>query len=1077
MKKLGFLLFFIGLFSFSMFAQRTITGTVTDENDEGIPSAPVRVKGTNHATMTDLWGKYMITVDASADTLIFTYTGKDTVYSPITSDVIDAKLNPSAINLTDVVVIGLGIKADERKVGYAVSTVSGDDITKSRNNSAMNALQGKIPGVNITTASGAPGASTRVIFRGFSTLSGSNQPLYVINGVPVNNGTSGSMSLNGGTDFGNQANDINPDDIESISFLKGSAATAIYGNRAANGVILITTKNGKNVKEGTEVTINSSAQFSTPLRLPQFQNVYGQGIFGNWDLFENTSYGPKFDDKLHYWGHVVDGERLIKPYSALPNNVIDFFEVGQYFQNSVSVAGGNVSTNYRFSFSNSNSDGIMPYKNDWYNRNTASVNASTKLTNNITSDASFTYVNKKNKFVPTGQGGQSVWNNVLQQPRDIPIVELADYKNKFFNNDNYYSPYTTNPYWPLNENGNFNNEDRVYGMASLTYDFSPNFKVMYRIGEDVSNRQLKEWRAYKINSVDGFNAGTDNEEGFVSFYTQMRNQLNSDLIATYVNNFGDFSVSALAGHNLNIQTYQSSYQYAAGISIPEFYHISNTYGTPGVNEYSSVYRLVGVYGNAEVSYKSWLTLALSARNDWSSTLPKENNSFFYPGASLGWVFTDAFKKFSDWKKFFSYGKIRVSYGQTGNDAGLYSVYPVLIQPGRFPLPSNVNAFTVDNTAGNPLLRPELTTEFEAGTDLRFVDGRFRIDFTYYDKTINDLIFNVEMAPSTGYTNQTANLGTLKNKGVELLLTLNPISHKQLADGTVQNKNFDMTVYINFSINRSEVVDLGEMEKYDLFGLLGGTEHYFRVYPRDSLGTPGSGSPIGIFEITKPNVYIDENGEEHVIVNNQGIPTLADNGYIKWGKSEYDFMTGITISMTFFQLINLSTTIDWRQGGWMHSRTVGMTYFTGTTPVTLYNDRQPFIVPNSVYPAGVDDDGNTIYAENTYPVIYDVLGGSANSYWDLGGTAVGSHEMVTKTFVKLRDFSLTFNAPEKWVNKTPFGMMSFGIVGNNLLLWTPEENNFIDPELTTYGNDIYAEFGEFGATPSVRSIGFSLTFKF
>ncbi|MBN2891956.1 MAG: SusC/RagA family TonB-linked outer membrane protein [Bacteroidales bacterium] len=1071
MKKLTFLLFLIGFFSFSMFSQTTVIGKVMDENGEGIPGAIVKVKSVNVATMTDFGGSYSITVPEGGKTLVYSFTGRETVEKEISGTEMDINLFSADKQITEVKIIGMGIKRDEKKIGYAVSTVDGDDVVKSRTSSAMNALQGKIPGVNITTASGAPGASTRVIFRGFSTLYGSNQPLYIIDGIPVNNGASGSISLNGGTDFGNQANDVNPNDIESISFLKGSAATAIYGNRAANGVVIITTKSGDGAIKGMEITINSSAQFSTPLRLPQFQNLYGQGIFGNWDLFENTSYGPKYDNKLHYWGHVVDGERLIKPYSALPNNVADFFEVGKFFQNSVSISGGSKSTSYRFSFSNVLSDGIMPYNQDWYNRNTASFHGATKLSNKISSEASVTYVNKKNRFVPTGQGGQSVWNNVLQQPRDIPIIELANIEDKFFNNDNYYSPYTTNPYWPLLENGNNNNEDRVYGMVSLTYDVSPNLKIMCRLGEDVSNRQLKEWRAYKINSIDGRNFDVDNEEGFVSTYTQMRNQLNSDLLATYSNNFGHFSLNALVGHNLNQQLYQSVYQGAVGISVPNFYHISNTYGTPSVSEYSSIYRLVGVYGNVELSYMSWLTLAVSARNDWSSTLPHENNSFFYPGVSLGWVFTDAFNKFEDWKKVFSYGKIRVSYGQTGNDAGVYSVYPYLYQPGRFPLPSNVNAFSEGNSKGNDDLRPELTSEFEVGTDLRFINGKYRIDFTYYDKTIKDLIFNVEKASSTGYTYQTTNLGSIRNHGVELLVSSN----------FVERENLNITFTVNFSINRSEVVELGAgMESYDIFGLLGGTEHYFRVYPRSIDATTGetiSGSPIGVFEISAPEIYTDDNGEEHVVVNPQGVPKLATSGYDTWGKSEYDFMSGFILDMRIFKIINVSATVDWRQGGWMHSRTAGMVYFTGTTPATLYNDRQPFVVPNSVIQVDTDDDGNPVYVENTVPVLYDVLGGSANSYWDLGGTLLGGHELVSKTFVKLRDVSISVNVPNKWLQKSPFGMVSVGFVGNNLLLWTPATNNFIDPELTTYGNDLYAEFGEFGATPSVRTLGFSLTVKF
>ena len=1067
MKKLGTLLFFIGFLGVSLFAQRTITGKITDENGDELPGAIIRVKNTNVAALSSFDGTYTIEVPGGADSLEFSAIEKESVVRAITADVIDVQLEPTKdIQVTKVVVVGMGIKQDEKKVGYAISTVGGDDLVKSQTSSAMNGLQGKIPGVNITSASGAAGASTRVIFRGFSTIYGSNQPLYVIDGVPINNAFSGSTSLNGGTDFGNQANDINPDDIESISFLKGSAATAIYGNRAASGVIIITTKSGGNNNNNKmSVSINSSYKFSSPLRLPQLQNIYGQGIYGNWDQRENTSYGPKFDNQLHYWGHVVDGQRLIKPYSALPDNVADFFEIGHFMQNSASVSGGDNNTSYRLSFSNTNDDGIMPYDRDSYKRNTVSLHGRANLSNKISSEATFSYLNKKNKFVPTGQGGQSVWNNVLQQPRDIPILELANYQDPFYDINTYYSPYTTNPYWPLLENGNTYNEDRMYGMAQISYEITPHFNAMYRIGSDISNSQTKEWRAKKINDADGFNAGVDNEYGSVEDYTIMRNQLNSDFLLTYTNNFGPISLNVLAGHNLNQYSYHSQYQSGSNLDIERFYHISNTTENPTMSTNNSLKRIIGVYGNVDLSYKGWLNFAATGRNDWSSTLPKKNNSFFYPGVSLGFVFTDAIPAFENIKAVFPYGKIRLSYGKTGKDASVYSIYPYFSQASRFPLPNQVNGFTVGNSGGSPELTPEMTTEFEVGTDLRFFNGRYRIDFTYYNRTIDRLIFPVELAPSTGYTYVMSNLGSMSNKGIEL----------QLVFDVLEKDNISLNFIWNFSINRSEIIQLGDMDVYSYQGLLGGTETWFRFYGRDSLGNPGG--PLGEFEVSKPEIWVDDNGEEHFVVNAQGIPKLAEEGYEKVGTSEPDFITGFTSEITLFKILNVSATIDWHQGGIMYSRTAGMLYFTGITPATLYNDRQPFIVPNSVVKIGEDGDGNPIYAENNRPVVQDNMGGFPDSYWDRGGTLVGKQELVDKTFIKLRDLVVSLSIPSKFLQKTPFGAASVGFVGNNLILWTPSSNNYIDPEMTTFGNDLEAEFGEFGATPTIRSLGFNLTLKF
>ncbi len=1058
MKKFAFMLFLLSFLSVHIFAQeKNVTGTVLEEKGGiGAFNAKILVNGSLKA-LTDSEGRYVVKVQEK-DSLTFELFAKlPQTISVAGKSVIDVVFFPDDEEIKVIIVTGLGIKRDEKKVPYAVTTMDNEEITKNKDRSALNALSGKVAGVNISNASGAAGSSTRVIFRGFSTFNGSNQPLYVINGAPISNSASGSNSLNGGTDFGNSGNDINPEDIESISFLKGSAATTLYGSRAANGVIIITTKKGTGANKKGQVLISSSVKLSTPLRLPQLQNVYGQGIFGNWDQRENTSYGPKMDGDMHYWGHVVDGERLIKPYSPLPNNVADFFEVGQMYQNSASLSGGSDATTYYLSFSNVSDDGIMPEDRDSYKRNTVSVSGTSKITEKINSSASINYINKTNKFVPTGQGGQSVWNNILQQPRDIPIIELADYNNKFFDKDNYYSPYTTNPYWPLLENGNRNNEDRVYGMADITYTPIPGLNILFRASTDVANRQLKEWRARKVNDEDGYNANVDVQEGQVEEYTTWNSQLNTDLIVTYNKTFGkDFNFSLMGGHNMNQSKYRSQYSGAVGIDIPNFYDLSNTYGTPVVGEYRQMQRLIGVYGNMELGYKSWLTVALTARADWSSTLPEGNRDFFYPGIGLGFVYSDAFPVL---KKIMTYGKLRTSWGQTGNDAGAYQVYPIYSQPGRFPMPNNVNAFSVGNRIANPDLQPELTSEFELGTDMRFFKNRIGIDLTYYNKVINELIFDVDQSASTGYTVQTMNLGKIGNKGIELLLTLTP----------VEKKNFEWNFSVNFSKNRSELIELPpELEKVDIMGLLGGTEHWFRAYP---------GGPIGIFEVSAPKIYIDAEGVEHTVVNAQGVPDLSSEGYVDYGKSEYDFMTGFITEFTFYKFISISANVDYRQGGLMHSRTAGMGYFTGTTPISLYNDRQPFIVPNSVMQIGEDDNGEPIYVENTRPILNDNLGGAADSYWDRGGLLVGGHEMVEKTFVKLRSVNVRFSMPKKWITKMPIEGASFSVIGSNLLMWTVDDNNFIDPELTTYGNDLTADFGEFGAMPSIRSLGFNLTVKF
>ncbi len=1104
MKKGTFLL--LALFVFVCvqvgFAQnKQITGTVISADDGSpIPGVTIIVKGmAGVGTITDLDGNFTLDVPETATKVVVSFVGMQTKDVDISSTTkLSIKLASEDRLTEEVVVTAIGVKREQKSLGYSATQVSNESLTQGRDKSALNALQGKVAGVNITNASGAPGASTRVILRGFTSISGSNQPLYVVDGVPINNSSSSDNSLNGGTDFGNAANDLNPDDIESMTVLKGASSTALYGSRAANGVIVITTKKGKstNKNKGLEIEYSGTATFYTPLRLPQLQNVFGQGIRGERDIRENTSFGPKFDDELRYWGYTVDGARLIKPYSGLANNVRDFFDVGSEFTNALSFTGGDEKTNYFFSFSNVKSDGIMPYDKDTYNRNTISLRGSTKLSNNFTSSGSLNYVKKTATYVPTGQGGQSVYNNVLQIPRDIPILELRDYNNKFFSKDNFYGNYTTNPYFTLFENGNKYNSDRVYGNGELKYTFNEYLNATFRAGTDVSNSQLSEWRAIKTNtaaSVGGHNEGTDDEPGQMRESTSYLREFNTDFLLSYNRTFGDFEFGALVGHNFNERSSKDNSMEVLKLNIPGFYQISNSPSTPSVWEYKTKRRLVGVYGSFDIGYKKFLYSTITFRNDWSSTLPTIASSerkwwnpyntkpFFYPSINLSFVISDAFPSI---QKILPFGKIRAGLAQTGNDAGMYLVRSVFVQGShsdgftslKYPLFGNINSYEVSNRIGNPDLSPEITTEYEIGTELRFLNNRLAIDFTYYNKTIRELIYDVPLPNSSGYSVQTRNIGEINNKGLEFLVTITPVKKGDL--------NWDIS--FNFSNNRNKIVKLTEgLDQVPLGGLAG----------LSFVGRPGY--PMGLFE--GPEAERVEEGEFKgcVIVDNTGLPIPSTNPVI-YGNSQYDYILGITNQFRYKRL-SLGFTFDIRKGGLMYSRTVGMTYFTGISPVTLFNDRQPFIIPNSVQEIKVqeavkDANGNPVlveqngvnvpvyqevtkYVENKMPVLSDVLGGGANTYWDLGGTEVGRHQVIDKSFVKLRELSLAFSFPKPWVEKVHLGSASISIVGRNLLLWTPEENRFIDPEMTTFGNDLEADYGEFGATPSVRSVGCSIKFTF
>ncbi len=1035
---------------------QSITGTVVSEEDgEPIVGASVLIKGTNQGGITDIYGHFILgNVPATAKTLQVSYIGMKTKEVSIAPN-LKIVLSPDTEMLDEVLVTAVGVKRSEKSLGYAATSVKSKDIMATGDRSALNALQGKVAGVEVTSASGAPGSSTRVILRGFTSLSGSNQPLYVIDGVPMDNSTINNVSLNGGLDFGNRANDLNPNDIESMTILKGGSGTALYGSRAANGVILITTKNGAQSKGKAKVEVTSTTTFENPLKLPKMQNEFGQGWYNrstaeNGDLAENGSWGPKFDGVTRPWGFVVDGQQQIKPYSALPTNVKDFFDTGVTSNNGISISNGDDTKSYYVSYANVFSDGIMPTDADSYERHTASVRGSTKFLDIFNVSASINYVRKDTKYTATGQE-QSVLDGVWQNPRDISIVDAKDYKNKFNNQDNYYTLYAQNPYFVLNEHGTKFSEDRVYGNIGLDVQVLPWLVATGRIGADISNSHLKNWRAI----FESDRADYNNEPGRVAVSSFSAAELNTDFTLKANKTWGDFTVDGLLGHNFNQRTYSEERTSVIGLDIPYFYNLSNSSSTPSVYEYNSQRRLVGVYGNVNVGWKSIVYVGVSARNDWSSTLPQATRSFFYPSFSSSFIFTELMPK----NPYLTFGKLRFGIAQTGNDANPYLLDTVMEQSGdtdgyvslTYPLAGNINGFTVSNRIGNQKLKPELSTDIELGLDLRFFDSRLNFDLAYYNKKVTNLIWAANISSTSGYTTQTMNLGKITNKGVELAVNAIPIRTKDLT----------LEVFLNYSRNANKLVKL--TEGLDQISLGGTSSIGFMARP---------GQPLGLFEVTVP--AMTESGQ--VIVDEQGLPVFSDQK-ASAGSSQNRYRLGGGMSLTYKNW-NVRATFDYRNGGKMYTRTAEMMYFTGNAPQTTYNDRQPWIIPNSVQKVGEDINGDPIYAENTTPVSgYDH---NLNSFYDQTYNAGigGAYVLVSKTYFKLRELTVTYNVPQKWLAKTKvINSASLAFVGRNLFIWTPNSNMSTDPESTTFGNDLEANYGEYGATPTTRSLGFSINIGF
>lgn len=1049
-------MFLVGFFlcAGSMLAQTKVSGTVLSQEDgQPIIGAAVKVDGTSTGMLTDVNGRFSLTLPEGKNQLTISYLGYQSKTVAAKNGMRVFLASDSQV-LQDVVVTAMGIKRSAKALGYSATAVDGDKIAAARTADIMSSLQGKVAGVQISSSASDPGSSNSVIIRGISSLSGTNQPLYVIDGVPMNNSAVYSNDgLNSGYDFGNGANAVNPDDVENMTILKGAAATALYGSRAANGVILITTKSGKKQEKGLGIEYNGGLQWEQVMRLPQMQNDFGMGWNGDKTDDENGSWGPRFDGSTLRFGTVYNNSQQIKSYLPIENNVKDFFDTGFRYSNSLSFNGATDKSDYFVSFSQIKDDGIIPTDADSYQKYTFSARGTHKV-KALTFSSSLNYAYQKNNFVQTGQGFENMYNSIMQTPRDIAIVELKDLDNPFNTPGYYYTPYSVmNPYYILNNHLNENESERFYGKFQMDYDFLKWFKLTYRVGLDTSTAHhhigIPNYASLFPNTPN-WESELKSQTGKTSRQTTRRREINQDVMLTFDMPINDFNINAVVGFNGNERRYSHMFTETTNLTIPTYYNITNSAEIPKIEEYQWKRRLYGVYAQAEVAWKNQLYLTLTARNDWSSTLPKENRSFFYPGMTVSYLFSELLKEKTPW---LSFGKLRLAWGKTGNDASVYMTDPYYVQglfdssgwaESKFPFSkTGTNAYTVGNVLGSNTLSPEMTTETEVGVQLAFFKNRISVDATYYNRNSDKQITRLSTDAASGYTAQNVNLGKIRNRGVELLVTVVP----------VRTKDFEWSLTWNYTKNDNKVIKLPEEMngRASIYGFSGGTGLYAI-----------EGDEMGVFE-----AYVAKtNDEGKIIVDKNGLPQNTDE-LVKIGSINYDYMMGIGNSLRYKDF-TLSFDFDIRQGGLMFSRTHDITYFTGNAMQTTYNDRNPFIVPNSV-----KKNADGTYSENDIPL----YGTTLYNYWDNGAVAMGSGSLVSKSYVKLRQVVFGWNVPSKWLAKTPLTGVRFSIFGNNLLMWTPSSNTFIDPEASSFGNDLEGNFGEYSSNPSSRKFGFNVNVKF
>ena len=1066
----------LAMFCVTSFAQnKQVTGKVVDDKGGPVSGASVIIKGTSRGVPANADGVFTITAKPGEVLVVSATNFTNTEVRVGNQSNMMVTLKPGSNVMEEVVITALGQSSKKAKVGYATTTFNSETINRNANINAFDGLAGKIPGAEISNT-GGPGSSTKIVMRGYGVLTeGGNQPLYVIDGVPLtdarlSSGSNvlagannvGTVGLTGQNDFGNGANDINPNDIESITVLKGTAASSLYGSAARNGAIMITTKRGKAGR--INISFSGSANFSKVGKLPTLQDKFGQGWNAKFVLGENGSWGPRLDGVVRPWGSIVDNSQLTKPFSFIEDNIRDFYTTGLELNNTIAISGGSDRTTFYFSYGNVESDGVIPTKADYLSRNNLSLRTNSKF-KNLSLNTSFNYVNRKVNQPATGQGstaGSTIFQDILQIPVDLPIHDFRDYTNKFFDVNSYFTPYAENPYYGLHNNSNSQTSDRFFGSLDLEYQFTSEFAAQLRLGGDVENARGFAYNAVNAPDPGSWNAGGNTEGtsrapdvGSVIESNSYVGSINGDFILKYNKDLSDnFSLEALGGVNYNQADTKSGYAAITNLLIPGFYNLSNSTKQPTTAGIRSRTRLLGVYGQATVGYKSQLYVTLNARNDWSSTLPINADHFFYPGGNLSWLASNTFKMSAS---PISYLKFRAGYGKTGTSAPAYSVYPVLVA-GTVPLPfgtvafpfNGVSSFRIQNSIANGNLKGVITTETELGMDIRFLNNRIGLDVSLYDKKADGQILNVPLSPGSGYLFLTENIGLITNRGIELSLDVKPVA----------TKNFTWSFNYNFTKNKNKVDHLTNgLSKVTIFGINGGAE-------LDAV--PGQ-TATGIYAFG-PQMTPDGK----VIVSASSGKPLPTQSRIYYGNAENDYSMGFSNSLKFKEW-QLNFSLDFREGGLFYSKTAEQLLFTGGSIPTTYNDRRPFIYPNSVVQNGVDAQGKPVYVENTTPITENSL----QDFFPEGNNPALAYgnDIIDRSFLKLRDVSLSYALNDKIASKIRMRNLSLTVYARNLLLWTPAANMYIDPEASNFGNDLSSQFGEFETAPISKQFGVALKANF
>jgi TonB-linked SusC/RagA family outer membrane protein len=1043
MKKFS-LFFLVGLLllTTAKAQERSVSGRVTSTEDGSpLPGVNVVVKGTANGTVTDTNGNYRLSVPSADASIVFSFIGLETKEIAVGDrSVIDVSLALDITQLSELVVTALGIEKSAKDVGYSVGKVKSDELTQARAINVGSALSGKVAGLQINTINNGVNPTTRIVLRGNRSLAGNNQALLVIDGVQVPI---------------DAINFLNPNDIANVSVLKGANAAALYGSDASNGAIIITTKKGS--KTTPEINYSNTTTWESINFMPKFQEEFGGGTeaFSRVFIpFENQSYGPRFDGQPVLMGRPLeDGSQEELPYAAVKDAKRKAFDIGLTSQNDLSFGTGDDKSSYFASLQRIDTKGIVP--GDVSHRTTIRLNADRQF------DRLRLSFNVSYSLKETERTTSLFYNNVLNTPANIPLTNYRDWralKNadgtmNFANPNNYYNDYFDNPYAQKDQNRAYETTTYVIGKAEAGYKVTDWLDLTYRVGvtneyfDDQTWSEKFEYTAFA--KASGKATAATNKLGSSNATTGYENRLNTDFIASFKKTFGDFSTGLILGNNIRETKIVSNSVGASAIVVPGVYNVGNRVGEPTASQSESLQRIVSFYGSLTVSYKEFLSLEVTGREDKTSLLSKANSSFFYPGASLSFVATDAIPALRD-NSILNYAKFFVNASRTGNvNVDPYGIQTVFNTGAGFPYGSNAG-FTLGNTYADPNLKPEFTNGFEVGGEFTFFNDQVGLDLAYYTTETTNQTVEVDIAQSTGFNRARINTGAVSNNIYEVALKTTPVS---------TTSGLKVEIGVNYTYIDNEVTELfGDSKALNLSNLYGLTTDA-------SLGQVFA--EIGQQYPTVKATSYKRDAQGRVIVDkNTGYP-VANAELRTYGQANPKHTVGIPIKVSY-KNFNLNLLGEYRGGNVVFHGLASTMWFTGVAEATAAYGRERFVFPNSSYE---DENGN--FVANTTILTKD--GGLGA--WDSNLRNFGENFVTSGAFWKLREANLAYNFPRSVLTNIKFiKAASIAFVGRNLLTLVPKENKYTDPEFALDSSNAVG-LNNNSLTPPTRTYGFNIKLTF